>query len=694
MNFAQPWFLLGALAALIPLLVHLFDRRRPREVPFAALDFVLRSQRRTASRLKLKRILLYLLRTFLFLAVPFALARPSFTSNEALAGTRGLAATAVVLDTSFALRFDDGRRLFDVAKDEVRAALRDLAPEEPATLVLCTDSPSVVAPPGFERGRLLQTLDDVRPGYTAADLNRCLELGARALDDSPLTGRRLVLVSALTQNSLRLEAEAPVAQRPSGEKLKPDLVLRDVARRALPNRALVDVKAEAAPHLGARTWQFTFTVRNFAAEPAAGVELRLEVDGVVMTKGFVDLPAEGAAQKTLAVRFPSGGTVTVTGRLDGDALADDDVREVVVSVPKELTALLINGSPSAQKHRDEAFFTEAALSSPGSPVRAVVRDADAAWKEKFEDYDALWLLNVEAPPAEHAARLAEFVRRGGGLFISTGDRVDADAWNEVMGEVLPRKLRVIKTAVEPGAPDAATRAARLTEVAVAHPVFSPFTGQAREGLLSARFFRYALFESDSAGVPAEVLATMDDGAPVFLAARLGEGRVFVYASTVDLDWSDLAIRTSFLPLVQRIGAWLTGTLDEREEVRAQVGGQVTLTPGAGKPPVAARAPSGVEVALTSGAGNTVSGGPLPEPGVYTVVDLSGAALPALSFAAGLDASAGNLARHELDALTRWAGEDRVHTEGEGGPRAATPLWTWLLALAVVAFFLEGTLLRS
>ena len=51
MTFGQPWLLLGAMAALIPLAVHLFDRRKPRPLPFAALAFVLLSQRRTASRL-------------------------------------------------------------------------------------------------------------------------------------------------------------------------------------------------------------------------------------------------------------------------------------------------------------------------------------------------------------------------------------------------------------------------------------------------------------------------------------------------------------------------------------------------------------------------------------------------------------------------------------------------------------------
>lgn len=109
MTFGQPWFLLGTLAALIPLLVHLFDRRRPREVPFAALDFVLRSQKRTASRLRLKRLLLYLLRTLLLLAVPIALAKPSFATADAALIRHGVAATAIVLDTSLALRWSDGR---------------------------------------------------------------------------------------------------------------------------------------------------------------------------------------------------------------------------------------------------------------------------------------------------------------------------------------------------------------------------------------------------------------------------------------------------------------------------------------------------------------------------------------------------------------------------------------------------------
>ena len=114
MTFGNPWMLWGALGALIPLLVHLFDRRRPCPHPFPPMAFVLRSQKRTASRLKLKRLLLYVLRTLILLAIPIALARPELRRDaQAAAVAKGPAATAVILDASLSMRWAKGTSLFE-----------------------------------------------------------------------------------------------------------------------------------------------------------------------------------------------------------------------------------------------------------------------------------------------------------------------------------------------------------------------------------------------------------------------------------------------------------------------------------------------------------------------------------------------------------------------------------------------------
>jgi hypothetical protein len=363
---------------------------------------------------------------------------------------------------------------------------------------------------------------------------------------------------------------------------------------------------------------------------------------------------------------------------------------MVLDVPKELRALVVNGSPSPQRYRDEAFFTEAALSSANSPVRPVVRDTEAAWKENFAQYDLVLLLNTAAPPPEIARSLSAFVQNGGGLFVSMGDRVDPDAWNTAIGPLLPRRLRLVKTAVEPSAPDASARAAKLSQVSQSHPVLQPFIGQAREGLYSARFYRYVLLEPGGAGDD-EVLATLDDGAPALAAGRRGKGRVLLFTSTVDRDWSDFSIRTSFLPFVQRAGSWLAGSLDEREELKVRVGDTVPVPANATV--TAVKATDGKELPVVKQADARVIG-PVNEPGVYWSIGPNGQREAAASFAAVLEPSESDLTRINPEALAAWFGEETVRAGSASAQASRVPLWTWLILAAVLAFFFEGVLLKS
>ncbi|MEN9797297.1 MAG: hypothetical protein RL653_993 [Pseudomonadota bacterium] len=695
MTFAHPWMLLGALAALIPLLVHLFDRRRPRPVPFASLSFVLRSQKRSASRLKLRRLLVYLLRTTVLLALPLALARPEWKS-ESVAGAlaQGPAATALVLDASLSLRFSDGKPLFEKARARARDALARLSPEEPATVVVCTREAGAPPPAGFDRARLRNLLDEAKPTYASVELNRCLEQALRALDDSPLPARRLVVVSDFTQGSLRLEASAPTWKDAAGVVQRPEFQLEDVARDvALSNRALVDLKVLPAVQVGPRAFQFTFTVRNFSDAAAKDVQATLKVGSQVVAKGFVDVPAHGTAQKTLTHRFEEGGSVVGEVALSPDGLAEDDVRPFTLEVPRELRALVVNGQPNPTRYRDEAFFVDAALTAQGSPARPALRDVDAAFREDLSAYDEIFLLNVPAPPEDVAAKLREFVEAGGGLFVSAGDQVDPDAWNVRMGPLLPRPLRVVRTAAGRDDPDADARAERFAQVDDRHPLLSPFTGEAREGLMSSRFFKYALLEAAGAG-EAQVLAHFRDGAPALVAARRGKGRVLLFTSTVDRDWSDFSIRTSFLPLMHRTAAWLAGSLDEREALHGRVGETLALPAEASAKAASAESPSGETVPgqrLDSGA---LALGPFVEPGHHAVLDSGGKPLPGMVVPVTLEAGESDLSRLGEDALSAWFGEASVKAAAASAGPSPVPLWSWLLVVAAVAFFLEGLLLRK
>src|SRR3982074_131836 len=117
--FAHPAVLWGLLATAVPILVHLFNQRRPRPLAFGAIDFVLRSQRQKARRLRLRQILLLALRCLLLAGTPPP-ARPSLKPRGTLApAPAGPQATALVLDASLSMRYRLGQTtLFENARAE------------------------------------------------------------------------------------------------------------------------------------------------------------------------------------------------------------------------------------------------------------------------------------------------------------------------------------------------------------------------------------------------------------------------------------------------------------------------------------------------------------------------------------------------------------------------------------------------
>ncbi len=717
MSFGNPLLAWGLLAAALPILIHLFYRRRPRPTPFPAIDFILRARRETERRLRLKKVLLFVARTALLAAAALAIARPrAVTSGAAAAAAKaGPAAVAIVLDASGSMGYRlRGQTLFERARSDALEALDALGGDEPATALVC-GGPGLpgAPPPGFDRLAVRRTLREAEPAAGYADLTSCLAAAARALSDSSVLaarGKRIVVATDLTASAWRLDSSPPMVQAQGGA-VRPEVTLLDAARgAALPNTAVTDLAVEPDPAVGPRGYRVTVTLAHHGKEPLHDVPLQLRVgsgpNAQTPIRAFADVPANGVAKKTLSYNFASGGPVAIAAALEPDALPVDDVRWFALDVPREVRALVVNGSPSPVKYRDEAFFVEAALASPASPARPIVVDAESLSKTRLADYDVVFLLNVRSLGAK-AGELADFVEKGGGLFIALGDEVDPDAYDAELGRLLPAPLHVVKTAAERGAPGSSERAARFAEVAWEHPALSIFSGVAREGFEGVRTFRYMLLKPPAKGEAAEpkaerVLVRYDDGAPALVEARRGLGRVILYTSTADREWSDWTIRTSFLPAMQRIAAYLAGGLSERKYAASVVDTRRTVAVEEGQKLLALVAPDGRErpppASPPGAAAGRVTFAP-DQPGLWQVkVQEGGAAKvdPRLAFSVLPDPRESDTSRMDPAELTAWLGGAGHAKVAEGGPRGAgersIPLWSILLAVAIAAFLGEGLLL--
>lgn len=280
MYFLQPLGLLLLGAALIPPLLHLFQRRRPPDVAFPAVRYLRQTEREALRTIRLRHVLLLLLRVAAVALVALAAARPVVPRQGA-----GHQPTAVVLVLDHSLSSGavaGGVRAFD-----------DLAARARETLAAARASDGVwlIGADGIarrgSREELLRVLASARPEARRLDLTAAIATAARLVRASGYVQGEVHVLSDLQRTAFR-GADSVAAGLP--------LLFYHPAADPPVNRAVV--AARASP----QTW--------LVGSPGA---VAVSVGGAPSTA-----PAGGKAAVTVTVGGKAGGRALMA---PGDALA-------------------------------------------------------------------------------------------------------------------------------------------------------------------------------------------------------------------------------------------------------------------------------------------------------------------------------------------------------------------------------------
>jgi hypothetical protein len=701
MHFLAPALLLGLIAAVLPVIIHRIGRRRARPVRFAAMELLLRAEREVSARRRLRDVALLIARTGLAAALPLAFARP-FTEvrSDLPAVTTHSQSAVIVLDDSASMR----RRLhrdetpFDVARSRAREIVEHLSPDSEIALVLASEgSTAPVAELSSDRPRVAAALAGISCSARRADFAAALRRASQALSGSARGDRLIYVVTDL-------QATGWEDVGPSLLAGGPEIVVLDASGgEPWNNRAVVGLGAEPAPEEGAQGIAVVAEIANFSAQPVHGLGITLRLDGAEVARGFIDVPAGGRARKRF-VHTVSGGARHAEVVIDHDGFALDDRRACRVEASRGLRVLLVDGDPRTVRTEDEAFFLEAALRAGGSNFSVTTVLPDDLANRDLASFGAVFLANVARPSATAAAAITRYVENGGGLFISVGDRVDPDAWNQTMKTVLPQPLGLKRSASAlPGArPEGETvdlrPAERLAPIDRRHPLLAAFPARG-EGLASARFFQFLLLAPVPEAPGRRIVLRYENGSPALVDAEVGRGRVLLLTTSVDREWTDLPIRPGFLPLVQEAARYLAAVPSGDATASITVGGKRELTLGAEDRRLEVVKPNGDSRSLTPAAHggdararHAVLFEETDEPGLYRVraarADGTVEERPDAAFAVTLDPSESDPTRLADDKRP-----DRVNGRSASGPapRRRMELWHALGAASIVLVLMESLL---
>jgi hypothetical protein len=564
-SFLSPWLLLAGAAVVLPVIIHLLQRRREVVLPFSMVRFILLAKKRSSRRLQLKKILLLLLRMAAILILVLILARPVVRS-PASPGTGSEAGyTAFIIDNSLSMAAMRGKvSRFDVQLDLAREIASRMGESERLALIASSERDRSSPLPAWTGPRTFtESLGELNIEAARGDFAAALEKAYLLLRDTGGRERGIVIITDLARGGWEDFSFLSV------DEGDPSVLVRiyRVDGGELKGRAVLGLTVAGESRVAGDLRTVEARILNWG--PEESFPLELSVDGKNVDRKVVSLAPGKEGTVAFELKVSREGRHRGEVRTPEDRYREDDSRFFGLTLAPPVKVLLVDGDPGLSLVARETFFLQEALRperlSFSSSIDVQVVSPEELDRDKLQGRDVVIMANVAAP--EDGSALRSFVTSGGGLIVFWGSNCNPDEYRRSLASVLPARPSAIGDA-------AAGSPFRVTAIEYSHEVLEVFRPPDGGTFSTAAFFRRLEVAGEEPG--AEVAARFGDGAPFIVEGAAGRGKVVLFTSTADLAWSDLATKPVFVPLMRRMVLALSGNLIRDEQVDLVAGREVVI----------------------------------------------------------------------------------------------------------------------
>lgn len=517
LSFLSPLFLIGAIAAAVPILLHLFHRKTEVVIDFPAVSLLKRAPVQQHRRRRLRELLLLALRVAALLLLALSFARP-YLAGAAAPDAAPL--TVIAVDTSMSMTAPGQ---IDRAREAALRALSAAPSSHALALIGFGDAATVIVEPTTDRAAIAGAIARLTANATGTRFRTAL---ARASEIIGAREGRVVVVTDLQQSGWESNDDGGL----------PDGVGIEVISVPSPAGNLAVTSAER------RDRGIVASIQNYGnAEVRAPV--RLIAGGKEIAKVDVTMAARGAADAALIGSLPAGGDAEV--RVDDVAgYQPDNARRVVLDTARAVPIGVVVTDPTGSTG---GLYVERALKVAGNGREFDVDVRDGREVAKWTDAElsriaAMFVLGTRTLDRGGREAIRNYLTRGGQVFLAMGPGVDPGTLGDVVGTNLSFDETPVRT---PGATMIASDGR--------HPIFRPFLNPS--GALGDVQVEQHRRLKDQAG--RTVLARFSGGDAALTEQAAGQGRLIVFTSDLDNEWSRFPLNPAFVPFAVETARYLT-----------------------------------------------------------------------------------------------------------------------------------------
>ena len=505
--FLSPLFLLAAVAAAVPILLHLFHRKTEVVIDFPAVRLLTRAPVQQHRRRRLRELILLALRVAALVLLALSFARPYFAGAMA---PESAPLTVIALDTSLSM---SAPGQFDRARAAAGRAL-DTAPSSHAVaLVSFADSAAIVVEPTTDRSLVRAAIANLAP---SGDGTRYRTALARVSEVLGARNGRVVVVTDLQQIGWEANDDGGL---PDGVDVEVLAVAPPAGNLALTAVELRDRRVVAA-------------IQNFG-HTEAKTTVQLVSAGKPVAQSAVTLAPLAASNVELTGTLPRSGVAEVR-ITDAIGYELDNARILGLDPQSATPVAVVVSDPTGASG---GLYIERALNVAGGgrEFRVDVMDGAALSTWAQDDLNrraVLFVLGTRTIDRTGREMIRNYLARGGRVLVTLGPDVDVGTLSTLLGvnlSIVEEPLRM------PGTTMVATDGR--------HPIFRPFLNPAG-ALGDVQVDQYRRLNDQADRV---VLARFSGGDAALTEQAVGEGRLMVFTSDLDNEWSRFPLNAAFVP---------------------------------------------------------------------------------------------------------------------------------------------------
>ncbi len=545
MTFLNPLILFGLVAAAVPVLIHLLQLKKLRQIEFSSIRFLKEIQHASARRVKLRDYLLLLLRALAIVSLVVAFARPSL---RGIVNGNSKTSVVIVVDNSpsTTARNEYGE-IFSQIRTVASSLVNSFHVGDNVALVFTSSSgdtsqiSSTIDPKSLSTQLSRAEVSNVSGTYADA-----IRLAIDELQSAGYAAKETYVIGDLQRTEFVPEVHSSAVMR--NEKVPPNtrIFFLQTERSSSDNLSIAGIKfPDPVVQVNTPTEIEATIVNNSlqaGSEKSAAVA-SLYLDDRKVAQSVTDLPAGTSRVVSLAFNVPAGGLHKGVVKIDDNSMQSDNKFYFSFYAIRRLRVMVV--APDPVKSQDDFIISATrAITDTSTEIDTRVSSPDQFVYSDLSGTDVV-VLEAYSVGRNFEEKLTRFARTGGGVILFAPAPSQSGAFAGIVGAMNIGNVTKFYSSRNGSF-------LSVDKIDAGDDFFSGiFSSRQSADEIKSQLVTKIFYDVEIEPNPfAHVLMSTSSG-PFFLGREVGAGFAFVVSSPADSLSSNFPMSPFFPVIVQR-----------------------------------------------------------------------------------------------------------------------------------------------